>query len=1174
MVPRVVLMKSALVSFNTTRQSISKIAVSINTARQVNIAHSKTTVNAARPMSYLSKTAHSTVKRQIQVSDGLGPQKKLIFLSDVQGNPQIDLQDFRSNIVPKKRFNSAFLQKHTSDEFKLWHRRLGHLNFKTMNKLVKENLVRGLPSKLFENDQTCVACQKGMQHRASSKTKTENSISLPLHLLHMHLFGPIFLKILMKKMYCLVVTDDYSRFTCVFFLATKDETSGIFKSFITGIENLVDLEVKVIRCDNGTEFKNREMNQFCKIKGILRQFSVARTPQQNGVVERRNRTLIKAARTMLVDSKLPTTFWAKAINTACYVQNRVLVVKPYNKTPYKLFHGRTPTLSFMRPFMCPVTILNTIDHLGKFDGKVDEGFFVGYSLNSKAFRVFNSRTRIVEENLHIRFSESTQSNGFAGTKASEARKETDPVKDYILLPLWTADPPFSQNPKSSHDDGSKPLSDDGKKVDEDPRKYSEINAVGGKTSIELPFDLDMPALEDYNIFDFTKDDGVEADMNNLNTTIQVSPIPTIRIHKDHPLDQVIGDLQSATQTRNMSKNLKEHGLSSMRELTFFLGLQVQQKKDGIFISQDKYVGEILKKFRFTEVKTASTPMETQKPLLKDKDSEEVDVHMYRSMIDSLMYLTSSRPDFVCCMSCASDKSNQSDYAGASLDRKSTTGEKAKKSVRLMMEKLVIRENRQRVLVRKRIERIDKTINAEVQLHALADGKKIIITESTVRRYLQLKDAEGVNCLPNSTIFEQLTLMGSKTTAWNEFSSTMEFAIICLATNQKFNFSKYIFESMVKNLDNVGKFLMYPSVKSKVKRDVVEELSVPVSAAITKAKVQDKGKRIMVEPEKPLKKKDQISLDEQEAIRLQAEFDEEERLVRKKNKANVALTEEWDDIQAKVDADYQLAQRLQAEEQEQTWRLESSKDLKSKDFDSIKELCDKAFKRVNMFMDYRTDLVEGSSKRAEDELEQESSFLKDGTYAHSHAGRKEISPYTCYNYCYVKQEASIVCDDDGGGGGGGGISSCSDTTARSSILVAAAKLPILNPREFELWKIRIEQYFLMTDYALWEVIVNGDSPPPKRTVDGVEKIYPPTTAKEKLARKNELKARGTLLMALRNEHQLKFNTYKCAKTLMEAIEKRFGGNKELKKTQKTLLKQQYENFNGSSSEGLNQTYDRL
>ncbi|GKD92748.1 retrovirus-related pol polyprotein from transposon TNT 1-94 [Tanacetum coccineum] len=192
----------------------------------------------------------------------------------------------------------------------------------------------------------------------------------------------------------------------------------------------------------------------------------------NGVVERKNRTLIEAARTMLADSKLLTTFWAEAVNTACYVQNRVLVAKPHNKTPYKLFLGRKSTLGFMRPFRYPVTILNTIDHLGKFD--------------SKAFRVFNSRTRIVEENLHVQFSENApniagsgpnwlfvidaitksinhkpvvagnQSNGNAGTKACDdagkARMETIPGKDYILLPLWTADPPFSQSSKSSHDD--------------------------------------------------------------------------------------------------------------------------------------------------------------------------------------------------------------------------------------------------------------------------------------------------------------------------------------------------------------------------------------------------------------------------------------------------------------------------------------------------------------------------------------------------------------------------------------------------------------------------------------------------------------------------------------------------------------------------------------------------
>ncbi|GJZ97754.1 putative ribonuclease H-like domain-containing protein [Tanacetum coccineum] len=218
------------------------------------------------------------------------------------------------NVVPQGGLTCLFA-KATPYESNLWHRRLGHVNFKTMNKLVRGNLVRGLPSKLFEINQTCVAFQKGKQHRASCKTKTVSSISQPLQMLHMDLFGPS----LMKKMYCLVVTDDFSRFSWVFFLATKDETSEILKTFISCIENLIDLKVKVIRCDNGTEFKNRVMNQFCEMKGIKREFSVARTSQQNGVAERKNRTLIEAARTMLVDSKLPTTFWTEVVNTACYV---------------------------------------------------------------------------------------------------------------------------------------------------------------------------------------------------------------------------------------------------------------------------------------------------------------------------------------------------------------------------------------------------------------------------------------------------------------------------------------------------------------------------------------------------------------------------------------------------------------------------------------------------------------------------------------------------------------------------------------------------------------------------------------------------------------------------------------------------------------------------------------
>ncbi|GKA39191.1 putative ribonuclease H-like domain-containing protein, partial [Tanacetum coccineum] len=641
------------------------------------------------------------------------------------------------NVVPQGGLTCLFA-KATPDESNLWHRRLGHVNFKTMNKLVKGNLVRGLPSKLFEINQTCVACQKGKQHRASCKTKTVSSISQPLQMLHMDLFGPTFVKSLMKKMYCLVVIDDFSRFSWVFFLASKDETSEILKTFITGIENLIDL--KVIRCDNGTEFKNRAMNQFCEMKGIKREFSVARTPQQNGVAERKNRTLIEAARTMIADLKLPTTFWAGAFNTAC----------------------RKPTLIFMIPFGCLVTILNTIDHIGSGPNWLFDIDALTKSMN------YNP---VVARN---------QFNGNACTKACDdagkARVETVAGIDYILLPLWTQDPSFSSSPKSSPDAGFKPSREMEQKDTKDPRNESEASGKDSEVpSTEEPIedqrvnqekdsnvnntnnintvsptvnaaskednvidenivyrcadDLNMPDLKEIARFSDAEDDSAKADMTNLDTHIPVSPIPTTRIHKDHPVEQIIGDIHSAPQTRRMAESVIEHAMfiepnkviqalkdpiwieamheellnkkdergimvknkarlvaqghtqeegidydekklctefekmmhnkfqmSSMGELTFFQGLQVKQKEDGIFISQDKYVTEILKKFGFSDIKTTSTPMETHKPLLKDVDGQPKLGFWYPkdSPFDLVAY-------------------TNSDYAGASLDMKSTTG---------------------------------------------------------------------------------------------------------------------------------------------------------------------------------------------------------------------------------------------------------------------------------------------------------------------------------------------------------------------------------------------------------------------------------------------------------------------------------------------------------------------
>nr|GEY26162.1 hypothetical protein [Tanacetum cinerariifolium] len=450
------------------------------------------------------------------------------------------------NIVPSGDLTCLFA-KATINESNLWHRRLGHINFKTINKLVKGNLVRGLPTKVFENDNTCFACKKGKQHKASCKTKPVSTVDQPLFRLHMDLFGPTFVKSLNKKTYCLVITNDYSRFTWVFFLATKDETSPILKTFITGLENQLSLRVKVIRSDNGTEFKNYDLNQFYGLKGIKREFSVPRTPQQNGIAERKNRTLIEAARTMLVDSLLPIPFWAEAVNTACYVQNRVLVTKPHNKTFYELLHvstvcyvqnrvlvtkphnktfyellhGRTLSIGFMRPFGCPVTILNTIDPLGKFQEKVDEGFLVGYSVCSKAFRVFNSRTRIIQETLHVNFLENkpnvagtgpiwlfgidsltrtinyqpvtagNQTNfgaGFHDTSAMEKAGE-EVNQTYVLFPVWSAG---STNPQNNDID----VAFDGKEHDFDVMKPESVVILSSSSSAQTKKQDDKTKIED------------------------------------------------------------------------------------------------------------------------------------------------------------------------------------------------------------------------------------------------------------------------------------------------------------------------------------------------------------------------------------------------------------------------------------------------------------------------------------------------------------------------------------------------------------------------------------------------------------------------------------------------------------------------------------------------------
>nr|GEW95755.1 ribonuclease H-like domain-containing protein [Tanacetum cinerariifolium] len=536
--------------------------------------------------------------------------------------------------------------------------------------------------------------------------------------------------------------------------------------------------------------------------------------KDKGVIDsgflRKNRTLIEAARTMQANLLLPIPFWPEEVNTACYVQNRVLVTKPHNKTPYELLLGRTPSIRLMRPFSCPVTILNTLDPIGKFDGKADEGFLVGYSVSSMAFRVINSRNKIVQETLHINFLENqpnvarsgptwlfdidtlTQSMNYQPVViGNQLNSSTDP-QNTDASAFEVKDPKFAVHVSLSSCDK--------------PKKHDD------KTKREAK-GKNMPALEDITYLDDEKDVGAKANFFNLEINITISPIPTTRVYKDHPITQIIV--------------ARIEAIRLFLAYASFMGFMVYQ-------------------------------MDVKSAFLYGTIKEEVYV-------------------------CHPPRFEDLDYP----------------------------------------DKVYKVVKAFYGLHQAPR-------------------------------------------AWYE------------------TLANYLLENDFQ--------------RGKV----------------------------------------------------------DQTFFIKKQKGDILL----------VQMEYQLALLL-------ILRKPLLKDPDGEDVDLLELM-----------------LLKRSRKNTK-----------------------------CVNA--VNEE------------------------------LTAAK--------HKLMKMRIEQYFLMIDYSLWEVILNGDSPVPTRIVKGVVQLVAPTTAKLKLTRKNELKERGTLLMALPDKHQLKFNSHKDAKTLMEAIKKRFGGTTETKKVQKTLLKQQFENF---------------
>ncbi|KAK1665710.1 hypothetical protein QYE76_053869 [Lolium multiflorum] len=288
----------------------------------------------------------------------------------------------------------------------LWHRRLAHVNMRTLQSLHKGNHIVGLMESVsFAKDRVCRACVEGKMHDSPHPSKTIISSKRILELLHVDLFGPVTHASLGAKKHCLVIVDDYSRYTWVYFLKTKDETQQIFIDFATEVQRQHNLLIMAIRSDNGSEFKNYTLNDFLSDEGIRHQYSAAYTPQQNGVAERKNRTLMDMARSMMAEYKSRYNFWAEAISTACHSSNRLYLRKGLNKTPYEILTGNKPNISYFKVFGCKCFYKIKGVRLSKFAPKALEGIFVGYGAESHTYRVFDVSSGIIIESCSVKFEE-------------------------------------------------------------------------------------------------------------------------------------------------------------------------------------------------------------------------------------------------------------------------------------------------------------------------------------------------------------------------------------------------------------------------------------------------------------------------------------------------------------------------------------------------------------------------------------------------------------------------------------------------------------------------------------------------------------------------------------------------------------------------------------------------
>nr|GEY72109.1 retrovirus-related Pol polyprotein from transposon TNT 1-94 [Tanacetum cinerariifolium] len=580
----------------------------------------------------------------------------------------------------------------------LWHQRLSHLNFDTINDLAKNDLVSGLPNFKYAKEHLCPFCEQGKSKRASHPPKHVLNSKQRLHLLHMDLCGPMQVASINGKRYVLVIIDDYSRYTWVHFLITNDETPEVIKNFLKKISVRLQASVIIVRTDNGTEFKNHALKEYFDSVGITHKTSAAKTPQKNG--------------------------FAKAIATACYTQNRSIIHRRFKKTPYELIQGRKPDISYLHVFGALCYPKNDREDIGKLGVKGDIGFFIGYSVNVVAYRVYNRRTKKIMETMNVTFDELSamdfeQNSSKPGLQSLTSGqisfelelKSSSSICIYVNSRFCTMSiqdsaptPTNSSNtPISSHN------------VDEQSQPHAQQQGNHSSLPTTSATDDVLNAVIEGDLFvnpfatpytESVVSSTQYVDRLNMHIFYQSYPYDYQRT-KDHPLEQVIGEPSRPVLTRSQSKidgdmciyaltvsimkpksvkealtdsawiesmqeelhqfirlNVWELALYGLKqaprawydELSIFLlkngfskgiidpTLFTRRFDDDILVSN--YVNEIFKKYRLNTCDIISTLMDIKDNLDLDQIGTLVDATKYRSMIGAFMYLTSSRPDIV------------------------------------------------------------------------------------------------------------------------------------------------------------------------------------------------------------------------------------------------------------------------------------------------------------------------------------------------------------------------------------------------------------------------------------------------------------------------------------------------------------------------------------------------